>query len=88
MTDSGRTNNEYKKWRAAVFKRDNGRCKWPDCKKRAKEVHHVVPYSTAPHLRTETSNGICLCKTHHNGIKNKEIFYVSMFLQIIKGQSK
>lgn len=84
MLDSGRNNKEYSAWREAVKLRDKNFCKWPNCKKKAKEVHHILIYAHNPGLRTEVKNGICLCRSHHRQIKGKEIFYASMFLSIIE----
>lgn len=88
MKDIGRTAQIYKDWRDKVKKRDKNKCVWPDCKKRAKEVHHIIPYSIAPHLRYEVSNGCCLCLSHHRFIKGKENNFVNLFLSILEKYKK
>lgn len=75
---------EYKKWRKLIRKRDGGACKWPKCgKKTGIQVHHILPWSQYPGLRHHTDNGICLCKFHHDLIKNNETSYAGLFLKII-----
>lgn len=88
MNDCGRTNNFYKIWHASVKKRDGGKCKWPDCKRKGREVHHIIPYSSAPHLRYTVENGILLCKTCHKKVKGKENDFVGMFMAILERYKK
>ena len=88
MSDTGRTNDFYKVWHAAVKKRDKGKCVWPDCKRRGREVHHIIPYSAAPHLRYTVANGCCLCITHHKYIKGRENDFVGMFMAILEKYKK
>lgn len=75
---------EYKKWRKIIRKRDGGACQWPKCfKKNSIQVHHILPWSQYPGLRYHIDNGICLCKFHHNMIKNDETTYASLFLKLL-----
>jgi 5-methylcytosine-specific restriction endonuclease McrA len=76
----------YKEWRAAVMKRDKHKCQMPDCKARAKQVHHIVRYADSPYLRFVVSNGIALCWVCHRKIKNKEQFYARLFQQIVENK--
>jgi len=72
---------QYKKWRAAVRKRDGRMCKWPNCgAKRGLQCHHILPWAGAPFLRYSVSNGITLCKKHHKLVTGKELIY-AMFLR-------
>lgn len=76
---------EYKKWRTAVRKRDNGVCKWPNCNsKKHIHVHHIMKWSEYPTLRYDINNGICLCRNHHKMINNNETSYIPLFASIIK----
>lgn len=75
---------EYKKWRTAVRKRDNGICKWPNCNSKKKiHAHHIMRWSDYPSLRYDINNGICLCKIHHDMIKNNEEAYIGLFASIV-----
>jgi 5-methylcytosine-specific restriction endonuclease McrA len=84
MIDPGRTNDEYKKWRNSVKKRDRGKCQWPGCKKRGQEAHHILPYSMFPHLRYEVTNGIFFCRTCHSKLKGKEGYYVGFCMSLLE----
>ena len=75
---------QYDEFRKQVRNRDGG-CKYPNCKSRKKlQVHHILPWSSHPHLRYTVANGITLCRMHHDMIKGKEISYAKLFLTIIK----
>lgn len=79
----------YKAWRVAVFKRDNFKCQFPDCKcKKKLNAHHIIRWADAPFLRFEVTNGITLCKMHHDMIKNNENCYVDLFNGIIREKKK
>ena len=67
------------------FERDK-RCKMPGCKSKKKlQAHHIRRWSDAPSLRYELFNLITLCKKCHDSIKNKELYYVAMFEEIVNG---
>lgn len=54
----------YKRWRQAVFQRDNYRC--IDCGVGGYlHADHILPYATYPDLRYELSNGRTLCAPCH-----------------------
>jgi 5-methylcytosine-specific restriction endonuclease McrA len=54
----------YKKWRAAVFTRDNFRCR--ECGSEENlEAHHIKPFSIAPEEMYVVENGLTLCKNCH-----------------------
>lgn len=79
----------YKNWRVSIFKRDKFRCQFPDCKCRTRlNAHHIIRWADAPFLRYEIDNGITLCKTHHDMIKDSENCYMQMFNDIIKNKKK
>lgn len=77
----------YKEWRQAVRARDDRSCRWPGCKKKNRgiQVHHIKKWATNPALRYVVSNGICLCRAHHNKIKGKEELYERLFYEILVG---
>ena len=61
---------KYKKWRMAVFQRDNWICQ--TCGVRSKvgepvylEAHHIKSWAKYPKLRYEVNNGITLCYSCH-----------------------
>lgn len=78
---------QYKKWRKAVYERDNHKCQWPNCESSKKlNAHHIKTWAHFPGLRFEVNNGITLCKAHHDLIKGKEEDYSYSFLQILVAQ--
>jgi hypothetical protein len=74
---------QYTKWRQEVVKRDKNKCQMPKCRRRCKEVHHILKYADSPSLRYEVKNGICLCWQHHKEVTQKEYLYVSLFTDIV-----
>lgn len=76
----------YWPWRKAILERDKHKCQFPNCRARTKlEIHHIIRWVDAPQLRYEIGNGITLCRKHHKSIKNKENFYIDLFLGIVRG---
>lgn len=74
----------YDKWRRTVRKRDGYKCQWSFCNCRTDlETHHILEWSSFPHLRYSVNNGITLCKTHHKMIKGKEVSYAPIFNKIV-----
>ena len=74
----------YKQWRKDVYRRDKYKCQWPGCRCRKRlNAHHILRWSEYPMYRFEVSNGITLCKNHHEQIKGNEANYVKMFHRII-----
>jgi len=57
-------NNNYKKWRIAVFNRDNFTCVGCGHDKYV-QAHHIKPYASHPTLRYTVENGQTLCKQCH-----------------------
>lgn len=75
---------EYRKTRAIVKKRDGRKCQMPGCdKKRQLEVHHIKKWSSAATLRYEPDNMITLCHDCHKSIKGMEVHYEALFIQIV-----
>jgi len=69
-----RRSAEWKKWREAVFKRDNYTCQ--KCGRKRKkgdrvilEPHHIKQFAHFPELRFEVSNGQTLCYECHQKTK-------------------
>lgn len=74
----------YNLIRKKVLARDNHRCQMPGCKRKRKlEVHHIIKYSTHHHLRCEERNLIVLCRGCHNKLRNKEILFAPMLIDIV-----
>ena len=74
----------YKKWRMEVYKRDRFSCQWPKCTSKKKiHAHHIYRWADFPALRFHIDNGICLCKIHHDMIKNQENIYAPIFSKIL-----
>ena len=65
--------NDYKIWRAEVYKRDNWKCKIADenCKGKI-EAHHILDWENYKELRYKVNNGITLCHAHHPRGRAKE----------------
>lgn len=64
---------EYKKWRAAVLKRDSYKCKCCSYRvRRHLQAHHIQRWVDSPDLRYVVANGITLCKRCHFKMRNNE----------------
>ena len=75
---------QYKQWRQLIKKRDNHTCQWPGCVNKKKiHAHHIQKWADVPGLRYHPNNGISLCKTHHDLIKNNEENYSPFFNKLI-----
>lgn len=80
------------RWRREVRERDNYTCQFPGCGKRSKriDVHHIAKRTERPDLKFEVSNGVCLCRLHHDwtdthlqeaitlGLRNTESYELAM----------
>jgi predicted restriction endonuclease len=77
----------YVNWRKEIYKRDNHQCQWPGCNTRKKlNAHHIKKWSDYPGLRFHTSNGITLCRNHHQLIKDNEENYEQFFFKIVSSK--
>lgn len=57
---------EYKRWREAVFKRDDWRCQWCSVRGGVKiQADHIFPFSLFPNKRFLVRNGRTLCEPCH-----------------------
>lgn len=75
---------EYKKFRNKVRQRDHNKCRWPGCGTSKKlQVHHIRKWHDFPTLRYAQSNGITLCRRHHDIVKNNEESYAPLFIRIV-----
>lgn len=61
-----------KKFKREVRERDNFTCQFPDCGIYDKhiDVHHKAKRSQRPDLKLTVSNGVCLCREHHQWTDN------------------
>ena len=59
-----RNSDRYKRWRKAVFVRDNFQCQHCGIKKDI-QAHHVKTWKRCEELRYDVSNGITLCRSCH-----------------------
>ena len=79
---------EYKKWRWTVLARDKHCCQLTNVKGGELEVHHIIPWAKAPHLRYSVSNGITLSKeVHQNMVTGNEQKYEEQFKKIVAKNS-
>ena len=72
-----RDSRKYKKWRKAVFERDNYTCLI--CGKVGGEInaHHIKSFIKYPLLRYVVSNGMTLCVDCHKlGKKENPLFFL------------
>lgn len=67
----GRRCGEYKRWRTAVFERDNYTCQ--TCGKRGVRLHahHKRSYAYFPEERYSIANGITLCEACHKALHRR-----------------
>jgi len=80
------TFQEGKKWRLAVFQRDNFICR--RCGKRGVELnaHHIFNWAENKELRNDINNGITLCKECHTefhkkyGFRNNNLKQITEFV--------
>jgi len=61
---------KYKKWRMAVFMRDNFTCQFCGIRGVYLEAHHIKSWKNFPELRFDLDNGITLCKDCHKLTNN------------------
>ena len=69
---------QYKKWREAVFERDNWTCQLCGQRGGKLNAHHKVPFCEDKKLRTDISNGITYCEKCHYIVDNK--FYGNQYV--------
>ena len=55
---------EYKNWRASVYKKDGWHCKLCDSNKNI-VAHHIKSFTDYPELRYNIDNGVTLCRSCH-----------------------
>lgn len=87
---SNRINDdELKKWKKIIRKRDKNRCRFPECNNRKKlQVHHIYPFAKYVSLRYDINNGIVLCKECHKKVTGQENSYISLFTEIVNDRKK
>jgi 5-methylcytosine-specific restriction endonuclease McrA len=87
--DRSRNDPLYKKFCWEIRKRDKYKCNMPGCSSKSLlQVHHIIRWADSPHLRYEPRNAILLCRKCHDSIKNKEVYYIEMFMRIIEEKYK
>jgi 5-methylcytosine-specific restriction endonuclease McrA len=87
--ESLRDTKTYKIIRRNVLIRDKYKCQYPGCKSRTRkwlQVHHIIPYARSSSLISTERNLITLCWRHHKSIQGKEMHYIMLFAEIIKGK--
>ena len=63
-SDKRRT-KEYSEWKNAVYEKDKNRCVICGSTENI-EAHHIYQFANYEDLRLDVSNGMSLCKIHHN----------------------
>jgi len=61
-----RTNTSLRKWRSAVFARDNETC--VICGNPAEQAHHIIPVRNCREEMYNVNNGVALCKRCHRKV--------------------
>lgn len=57
----------------------------PNCKKKARALHHIQRWADCPQLRYKADNCISLCIEHHQKVTGHEEIYASLFKSLISG---
>lgn len=79
---------QYKEWIKKIFSRDKYKCQWPNCDSKKKlNAHHIKKWADYPGLRFHLSNGITLCKFHHDMIHHNEESYEMFFFKIVSSKN-
>jgi len=67
---AARISKREQDWKRAVRARDTFQCQFPKCftRDRSIDVHHIAMRSRRPDLKYVQSNGICMCREHHQWI--------------------
>lgn len=63
---------EYKRWRIAVFSRDNYTCQKCGQVGGTLNAHHIKSYKNYPKLRYSLKNGLTLCEKCHREVYRKK----------------
>ena len=79
--DKIRHNIEQRLWKRAVKERD-GACMSCGDRKNL-HAHHILPFSTYPHLRTAINNGMTLCKKCHVALHKGVKFHSDELLETL-----
>ena len=74
---------QYVRWRKAVFARDGFACRL--CGGRdGLNAHHIKRWAAYPALRFAVSNGVTLCGSCHEKVRDREEEYESAFLRLVR----
>lgn len=77
-----RSSDDWKKWREAVFERDNYTCQECYLRGVVLEPHHIIPLKETLSRAFEINNGITLCRPCHMNTMGKEKLFEDKYLQI------
>ena len=72
LNEIARKSNRHKKWRAAVFERDDYTCQNCNVRGGRLHAHHIKPFAEYHDLRFDVDNGVTLCRKCHRAIHRKE----------------
>lgn len=78
-----RATNEWKKWREAVFKRDNFTCQECGQISGYLEPHHIIPIRLDDNKLFNLNNGITLCRPCHKKTVWKEEQFIEKYSRLI-----
>ena len=83
-----RSKIEWKKWREAVFARDNFICKECGMKNCFLEPHHIIPIRSDKNNVYNINNGITLCRPCHKKTIWKESDFAEKYSRLVAAQVK
>lgn len=71
----GKNAHKEEQWKKAVRARDGYQCQFRGCwtRDRSIDAHHIAMRSRRPDLKFVHSNGISLCRTHHDWVHRNPI---------------
>jgi hypothetical protein len=77
---------DYKEWRLKIYKRDQYRCRMPECNSTSRDIaaHHIYPKKKYPEIQFDIQNGITLCKKCHEKTYGKEEQFIELLVRVVQ----
>lgn len=74
---------KYRRWRAAVYARDGHACRVCGSTD-GLNAHHIKTWARHPRLRFAVSNGVTLCRVHHELVTGDEARHESALSRLVR----